>query len=210
MSHLYQKFKLNHQVINSANTVFYQTKIHLLLSDYGFQSLQRAPISRSSMTIGSGKSGPRSVQLFQQAHLQDGRLHTRNVTKQIGVWTWKRFFKTSPQRFSFKQPMQKNQMLLLFTYISGFIGAGLLTAIVFRQYSRMSRRAQGIEDIKIRHYGRRPHLFKYRGYVYPDYVVSDLRSIHQFDSREDDIWVVSFPKSGNLNELTSSGVNSFF
>ncbi|XP_059166322.1 sulfotransferase 1E1-like isoform X2 [Physella acuta] len=132
----------------------------------------------------------------RSTNLENGRFHTRRVTKQIGIWTWKRFFKTSPQRFGFKQPTQKNQMLLLFTYLSGLIGAGLLTAIVFRQYSRMSRRAQGVEDIKIGHYGRRPHLFRYRGYVYPDYVINDLRSIHQFDSREDDVWVVSFPKSG--------------
>ncbi|KAH9500072.1 Sulfotransferase 1E1 [Bulinus truncatus] len=90
----------------------------------------------------------------------------------------------------------RRHTLLLFTYLSGFIGAMLLTAIGFRHYSRMARRAQGIEDIKVRQYGRKPQLFRYRGYVFPDYVVNDIKRNLHFEVREDDIWVVSFPKAG--------------
>ncbi|KAK6987316.1 estrogen sulfotransferase [Biomphalaria glabrata] len=90
----------------------------------------------------------------------------------------------------------RRRTLLLFTYLSGFIGAMLLTAIGLRHYARMARRAQGIEDIKLRQYGRKPQLFRYRGYVFPDFVVNDIKNNLHFEVREDDVWVVSFPKSG--------------
>ncbi|CAL1537993.1 unnamed protein product [Lymnaea stagnalis] len=92
--------------------------------------------------------------------------------------------------------LSRRLKLLLLTYLSGFIGVCLLSSIAFRYYSRMGRSALGIEDIKVPQYGRKPQLFRYRGFVYPDFVVNDVKSIHQFDVREDDIWVVSFPKSG--------------
>ncbi|BFZ24860.1 hypothetical protein BsWGS_27898 [Bradybaena similaris] len=104
----------------------------------------------------------------------------------------------------------RRQKLLLLTYLSGFIGTCLLCAIGFRQYSAFVRRAQGIEELHVREYGRRPHLFRYRGYVLPAYIINNIKAIHTFDVREDDIWVVSFPKAGTtwLQEIVYLIVNN--
>uniref|UniRef100_A0A0B7B115 Sulfotransferase domain-containing protein n=1 Tax=Arion vulgaris TaxID=1028688 RepID=A0A0B7B115_9EUPU len=110
-----------------------------------------------------------------------------------------RFFSSSVKGNSFKfdqKQESRRQKLLLLTYFSGFIGTCLLCAIGFRQYAVFSRRAQGIEELRVREYGRSPHLFRYRGYVLPDFVISDVQGIHTYDVREDDVWVVGFPKAG--------------
>lgn len=90
----------------------------------------------------------------------------------------------------------RRQKLMLFTYLSCFIGVCLLSVIGFEQYGKLSRRAVGMEDIKIREYGVRARLFRYRGYVFPDFIVNDIRNVHEFAVREDDVWIASFPKAG--------------
>ncbi|GFO14369.1 hypothetical protein PoB_004087400, partial [Plakobranchus ocellatus] len=91
----------------------------------------------------------------------------------------------------------RRQKLMLATYISGTIGVLLLGVIGLRYYRRMAQRASGIEEIKVKElsFGRRAELFKYRGYVFSSFFLNKLREIHMFDVREDDVWVVTFPKA---------------
>lgn len=92
----------------------------------------------------------------------------------------------------------RRKRLTVATYISGAIGAVLLSAIILRYYSRIKKKASGIEELKIPEFsfGRRPFLYKYRGYIFAQFFLDQLRDIHTFEVREDDIWVLTFPKSG--------------
>ncbi|KAK3793730.1 hypothetical protein RRG08_006551 [Elysia crispata] len=101
------------------------------------------------------------------------------------------------QRLDPKQASRRRKLTLA-TYLSGAIGAILLSAIGVRYYRQVKRRATGIEDIKLEEYsfGRRAWLYKYRGFVFPNLFLDKIRNIHTFDVREDDVWVITFPKSG--------------
>ena len=103
------------------------------------------------------------------------------------------------QRLDPKQASRRRKLTLA-TYLSGAIGAILLSAIGVRYYRQVKRRATGIEDIKLEEYsfGRRAWLYKYRGFVFPNLFLDKIRNIHTFDVREDDVWVITFPKSGKF------------
>ena len=90
----------------------------------------------------------------------------------------------------------RRQKLTFFTYLSCAIGVCLVGTILYEQFKKLGRTALGMEPLKIREYGRRPFLFRYRGFILPDWLVDDVKDIHEFPVREDDIWIVSFPKSG--------------
>lgn len=109
---------------------------------------------------------------------------------------WIRFSSESgSNRFDPNRESRRKRLMNL-TYISGFIGVCLLSAIGIREYKRHQYRARGLEGLKIRQYGRRPVMYRYRGFVLPDFAVNDIENVHSFEVREDDVWVVSFPKSG--------------
>ncbi|RUS70421.1 hypothetical protein EGW08_021820 [Elysia chlorotica] len=92
----------------------------------------------------------------------------------------------------------RRKKLTFATYLSVAIGVVLLSATGLRFYGRMKRRAAGVEDLQLEEYsfGRRSWLYKYRGFVFPNMFFHQIRDIHTFDVREDDIWVVTYPKSG--------------
>ena len=94
----------------------------------------------------------------------------------------------------------RRQKLTFFTYLSCGIGVCLVGTILFEQFRKLGRSALGMEAIKIREYGHRPFLFRYRGFILTDWLTEDVKSIHEFPVRDDDIWLVSFPKSGILLE----------
>ena len=101
-----------------------------------------------------------------------------------------------------KQAVRKKRLTFA-TYLSGIIGAILLSAIGLRYYNRVKRKAAGAEEVKVKEYsfGRRAWMYKYRGYVFSDLFLERLRDIHTFDIREDDVWVVTFPKSGEFIQI---------
>ena len=111
-----------------------------------------------------------------------------------------RHFHSSRSKFN-KQKFDPNEQsrrrkLMSFTYLSCFIGICLLSVVGYDQYGKIARKAVGMKEIKIREYGRRAKLFSYRGFIFPDFIVNDIRNVHDFAIREDDIWVCSFPKAG--------------
>jgi hypothetical protein len=40
-------------------------------------------------------------------------------------------------------------------------------------------------------------IFSYNGFYFPDYCFNTLTGIKNLQPRKNDVWVVSFPKSGN-------------
>ncbi|CAG5133812.1 unnamed protein product [Candidula unifasciata] len=179
------------------------------------KSMWKANVVLETKCLKSTKTYNRLYTFFTKPVFQ---IQCRNVGLQKSSNTIIRYnnvskiFSSSSQGGTHKfHPNQESrrQKLLLLTYLSGFIGTCLLGAVGFRQYSAFVRRAQGIEDLRVREYGRRPRLFRYRGYVLPEFAINDLKAIHTFDIRDDDIWVVSFPKAGTtwLQEIVYLIVN---
>lgn len=46
------------------------------------------------------------------------------------------------------------------------------------------------------HSGRKPYLYKYRDYIISENFLDQLKDLDSFEVREDDVWVLTFPKSG--------------
>ncbi|XP_050392736.1 sulfotransferase 1B1 [Patella vulgata] len=90
----------------------------------------------------------------------------------------------------------RKRILTYATYFSCAIGAVLLTVVGAKEYKKLTRRARGIEKIAEPLLGRRKYLYKYRGYIYDEYIVDHVDKIHHFQIREDDVWVLSYPKAG--------------
>ena len=86
------------------------------------------------------------------------------------------------------------------TYLSCFIGAGLFAAIGWREYQKFRKTARGMEPIEpeLGITGRRIQKYRYRGYVIPVYTADVVDKIFRFQVREDDTWLVSFPKAGEM------------
>ena len=85
--------------------------------------------------------------------------------------------------------------LLLATYLSFGIGAVLITAIIAREVKRMRLSFKGIHEMAVPAW-RRVKLYKYKDVSLPGFVVNQLDDIEKFEVRPDDVWVVSFPRSG--------------
>lgn len=98
--------------------------------------------------------------------------------------------------------------LLIATYVSGAIGATLLAAIGYRAFGRFKKRARGIEEIDEPFYGRRKqYICRYRGYTLPSSLIDTIANdVPWFEVRDDDIWVVGFPKSGELVVVRNSSL----
>ena len=91
---------------------------------------------------------------------------------------------------------QHRHKLLIATYISFGIGGVLLTAIVAREIKRMRLSFKGIQEMNVPAW-RRVKLYKYKDTALPGFVVNQLDDIENFEVRDSDVWVVSFPRSGN-------------
>ncbi|KAK6168781.1 hypothetical protein SNE40_019963 [Patella caerulea] len=99
----------------------------------------------------------------------------------------------------------RKRILTYATYFSCAVGAVLLTVIGAKEYKKLTRRARGIEQIAEPLLGRRKYLYKYRGYIYDEYIVDHVDKIHHFEIQEDDVWVLSYPKAGlNLIKFVNS------
>lgn len=88
--------------------------------------------------------------------------------------------------------------LLWATYVSFGFGASLFIAIAKSYSEKVLRRAKGIEDERSMN-GRKIKFIRYKGVVLPKFVEQTLDKLNTFEVRTDDVWVVSFPRSGILN-----------
>lgn len=94
-----------------------------------------------------------------------------------------------------EQPSTKRQALLYATYGSFALGGFLLIAIILREVKKKRLQWRGIFEMKIPEM-RRLGMYKYKDVTLPQFVVNELENIEKFESTAEDIWVVSFPRSG--------------
>ena len=98
---------------------------------------------------------------------------------------------------SYQQPSNKAQALLYATYGSFALGGFLLLAIILREVKKKRLQWRGIFEINIPEM-KRLGMYKYKDVTLPEFVVNELENIENFESTTEDIWVVSFPRSGNF------------
>ena len=93
------------------------------------------------------------------------------------------------------EPTMKDHVLKVAIFGSFLIGCGLFTAIGIREYKRYRLRKKGIEFLNIKEWGRLS-VYKYKGYLFPDFVINQIDALEKFETNSNDVWVVSFPRSG--------------
>ena len=106
----------------------------------------------------------------------------------------------NPQQYLFRNSSHKTETkhrhkLLVATYISFGIGVVLITAIIAREVKRMRMRFRGIHEMNVSAW-RRVKLYKYKEVALPGFVINQLEDVEKFEVKPDDVWVVSFPRSG--------------
>ena len=94
-----------------------------------------------------------------------------------------------------KKQSTSQQGLMMAIYGSFAVGAFLLMAIFFREFKKQKLRLKGIHPFRVSCL-RKLQLYRYKDFVLPDFVVNNLDDIQSFEGRPEDIWVVSFPRSG--------------
>ncbi|XP_045196251.2 sulfotransferase 1E1-like [Mercenaria mercenaria] len=96
---------------------------------------------------------------------------------------------------SSQQPTVRTQALLYATYGSFALGGFLLIAILLRELKKKRLQWRGIFEMKVPGM-KRLGMYKYKDVTLPEFVVNELENIEKFETTADDIWVVSFPRSG--------------
>ncbi|OWF55574.1 sulfotransferase 4A1-like [Mizuhopecten yessoensis] len=95
-----------------------------------------------------------------------------------------------------KKLSAKRQHLMYFIYLSFAMGGCLVVAIVLNQLDETKQRFKGIERVKDELQTGRPQMIRYKDTMLPIFVERILGDIEDFETDENDIWVVSFPRSG--------------
>ena len=69
-------------------------------------------------------------------------------------------------------------------------------------YARKHNRPKSIREAKLvtvnPHYQKNFKLYEYKGYILPSFIMKNMDSLKKFVCRENDIYVVSFPKTGKV------------
>ncbi|KAH3734510.1 sulfotransferase 1C4-like [Dreissena polymorpha] len=115
--------------------------------------------------------------------------------------TQKRYFHSTkrsgaqqPQTHA-SEPTMKDHILKVAIYGSFLVGCGLFAAIGMREYKRYRLKKKGIEFLNIKEWGRLD-VYKYKGYMLPNFVINQIDALEKFETNSNDVWVVSFPRSG--------------
>lgn len=92
--------------------------------------------------------------------------------------------------------------ILYLVYGSCAIGAILISSIAFTYLRNMYKRlAYGIHTFYDPPFGRRQKLIKYKDVILPAMLEKKLKEIRKFTVRADDVWVISWPRSGKKLEI---------
>lgn len=87
--------------------------------------------------------------------------------------------------------------ILYLVYGSCAIGAILISSIAFTYLRNLYKRfAYGIHTFYDPPFGRRQKLIKYKDVILPAMLEKKLKEIRKFTVRADDVWVISWPRSG--------------
>ena len=118
--------------------------------------------------------------------------HKHQFMNSVRLW--------NPQLFLVRNVTNKSEpkhrhKLLIATYISFGIGAVLITAIIAREVKRARMKFRGIYEMNVPAW-RRVKLYNYKDFALPEFVINQLEDVEKFEVKSDDVWVVSFPRSG--------------
>ncbi|KAL4233403.1 sulfotransferase [Mactra antiquata] len=89
----------------------------------------------------------------------------------------------------------RRQALMYAIYGSFALGACLWFAIFLKWFKKKRLLLRGIQSMYVPEF-KKLELYKYKDFVLPEFVINTLDDIEKFDTCADDIWVVSFPRSG--------------
>ncbi|KAJ8314737.1 hypothetical protein KUTeg_006887 [Tegillarca granosa] len=115
--------------------------------------------------------------------------------------TLKNRFYSSGSRDSDKKGFDSNKFLYA-TYLSFGMGGLLLLAAIYRGVNKYINKLQGVEEVADSVFGSRPMMIKYKEVVLPIFTSKILKDIESFEVREDDVWVVSYPRSVSAKEVS--------
>ena len=155
-------------------------------------------ILRCHAVVGNGfpKNSPRNVAFGFSKGLQETK---RAVNQNVSVLKQIRHFHASGAHQTYSKANQakglKDTILMVAIYGSFAIGAGLFIAIGIKEYNKFKLKNKGIKLLSIKEWGRLK-LYSYKGYVLPDFIINQFDDLINFETRSDDVWVVSFPRSG--------------
>ena len=152
---------------------------------------------------GSGKRPSSSAVPRGSFSISDRWLGARRIRLEVEHVSPGLFSRQTLASYSTRADRNRVKYLMIATYISATIGGLLLIAVGLRFYGRFRKRARGVEEVDSPLFGRRSRVFcRYRGYsiasILVDTVVND---IPRFEVRPDDIWVISFPKAGEIKKI---------
>lgn len=90
-----------------------------------------------------------------------------------------------------------DRRILLMVYGSCALGALLISTIAYSQLKTLYKRVvHGVHTFTDKPFGRRQKLIKYKDVILPAMLEKTLDAIRKFTVRADDVWVVSWPRSG--------------
>jgi hypothetical protein len=73
---------------------------------------------------------------------------------------------------------------------------GLAIYYAYQNYQKSNQFKKEIEAniVKIENFKHK--LYQIKGFILPEFIISKLKDFKNFQTKTDDIWVASFPKSG--------------
>lgn len=77
-----------------------------------------------------------------------------------------------------------------------FLVTGIVIWYKKQKAKKETEKKFDVEWLSIPHF--KPKIFTCSGFYLPDFVVKQLPDFKEFKKRKDDVWIVSFPKSGFL------------
>lgn len=109
-----------------------------------------------------------------------------------------RNFSLSQPKFIHKERRSvKNTLIMYSIYGSMLTGTCIFLYILYDTLKKRSERKKGYESLNTRETGGM-RLTKYKGYVLPEIAALNVEDIQTFETSEEDVWLVSYPRSGEL------------
>lgn len=109
--------------------------------------------------------------------------------------------KRSPSRDDYVFPMRDEHFrkgVKWATYGSFALGLTIISVIFYKKVIQtVYRRGKGFIDIQDRNCSK-SNMILYKNTVLPNFVEEKVKSISDFEVRENDVWIVGYPRSGTV------------
>ena len=150
------------------------------------------------LTFGRQLLHPRSWQMQARAVSRDSNKIVMNHISQSQPCIGHGLNFQHVRFMSFRDYMKtENKFASYFVRSSFVIGFALFCAFLYASYSIGDRQKRGFTDVFMGSLSR-PRLYRYKEFVIPSMFEPIMTDLEGFQVREDDIFLVSFPRSGLL------------